>query len=181
MSWPRALAYLVVAAVLVSVYFATAPPPPPSPAAAVPKASGPPPAGPAIDSVHLEAGSRSLRARRDEAQWVVLEPAGARVPSDLISALVSAVLETPAEPVTTDADRLADFGLDSPWARVTFGRPGAPPVTLSLGSSNPAETGVYGRLEGSDQVVLIGLNAEYYVQLVVRNALAVPTSDAERD
>jgi hypothetical protein len=170
MSWPRALAYLIVAAVLATVYLATAPPPPPSPAAAVPRAPGPPPAGPAIDSVHLQAGGRSLRARRDEAQWVVLEPAGARVPSDLISALVSAVLETPAEPVTTDADRLADFGLDSPWARLTFGRPGAPPVTLSLGGSNPAETGVYGRLEGNPQIILLGFNVRYYIDLVLKQS-----------
>jgi hypothetical protein len=170
MSWSRALAYVIVAALLASVYLATAPPAPPSPAVAVPKASSSGPAEPPISSVLLEAGGRTLRARRDGAQWVVLEPAGANVPSDLISALVSAVLETPAEPVTTNGDRLKDFGLDSPWARVTFGRLDAPAVRLSLGDSNPAETGVYGRLEGNPQIVLLGYNVRYYIDLVLKQS-----------
>ena len=49
-------------------------------------------------------------------------------------------------------------------------RPGAPPVTLSLGGPNPAATGVYGRLDGNPQVVLLGLNVRYYVDLVLRQA-----------
>ena len=92
------------------------------------------------------------------------------MPSDLIDALVTAVLETPAEPVSADASGLADFGLDTPWARLTFGRPNATPVTLALGSANPAETGVYGRLEGHPQVVLLGLNVRYYIDLVLRQS-----------
>lgn len=168
MSWPRALAYLVVGIVLGAVYFLTAPPPPPSRASA-PASAGQGP-GSTVDSIHLEAGERTVRATRIGEQWQIVEPAGASVPSDLIAALVSAVLETPAEPVTTDADRLTDFGLDRPWALLTFGRPNAPPVTLSLGSANPAETGVYGTLEGHPQVILLGLNVRYYIDLVLRQS-----------
>ena len=166
MSWQRALAYVLVAALLATAYLATAPPRPPSPAA-VPAAEGP---GPSIDSVRLDAGSRTVRATRSGEQWEVVEPADSRVPSDLIAALVAAVLETPAESVSGDADRLGDFGLETPWARLSFGRPGAPPVVLSLGSANPAETGVYGRLEGHPQVILVGLNVRYYIDLVLKQS-----------
>jgi hypothetical protein len=41
-------------------------------------------------------------------------------------------------------------------------------VTLVLGSANPAETGVYGQLEGNPQVMLLGLNVRYYIDLVLR-------------
>jgi Domain of unknown function (DUF4340) len=166
MSWPRALVYLLIAGMLGTIYVVTAPPPPPPPAAA-PEASAP---EVAIDSMRLEAGGRTVRATRSDARWTVVEPATATVPSDLISALVAAVLETPAEPVTSDADRLADFGLDSPSTRLTFGRPAAPPVTLSLGSTNPAETGVYARLEGNPQVILVGLNVRYYIDLILKQS-----------
>lgn len=169
MSWPRALAYLVAAIVLASVYFATAPLPPPSPAADEPPARGGP--GSSVDSVRLESGGRTVRATRAGEQWRVVEPAGNTVPSDLIGALVAAVLETPAEPVANGADGLADFGLDAPWARLTFGRSsGGAPVTLSLGAANPAETGVYAVLEGHPQIVLVGLNVRYYIDLVLRQS-----------
>jgi hypothetical protein len=167
MSWPRALVYVLIAGILGTVYFATAPPPPPPPAAAAAEASAP---EVAIDSMRLEVGGRTVRATRSDAQWTVVEPATATVPSDLVAALVAAVLETPAQPVTGDADRLADFGLDSPSTRLTFGRPSAPPVTLSLGSANPAETGVYARLEGNPQVILVGLNVRYYIDLILKQS-----------
>jgi hypothetical protein len=166
MSWARALVYVIAAAVLAIAYVATAPPPPPSPAAA-PAPEGP---GPSIDSMRLDAGDRTVRATRTGEQWDVIEPVGSRVPSDLIAALVAAVLETPAEPVSSDAEHLADFGLETPWARLSFGRPGAPPVSLALGNANPAETGVYGRLEGHPQVILVGLNVRYYIELVLKQS-----------
>jgi len=169
MSWPHALAYLAVAMVLGTVYLATAPmsPPPVSPSSKV-TATGSAPAG--IDTIRLDADGRTVRARRVGEQWEVVEPGGAVVPADLLSALVSAVLETPAQPVASDSDRVAEFGLDKPSARVTFERPGAPAVILSLGDTNPAETGVYGRLEGDPQIIMLGLNVRYYIDLVLRQA-----------
>lgn len=169
MSWPRALAYLVTAVVLATLYYATAPLPPPPPASPA-SASTPERARPSIDAVRLEVNGRTVRARRAGEGWEVVEPAGAAVPSDLISALVAAVMETPAEPVAADGEQLNDFGLDRPSARLIFERSGAPPVTLSLGGPNPAATGVYGRLEGNPQVVLLGLNVRYYIDLVLKQS-----------
>ena len=172
MPWTRAFAYVASAVVLAIVYFASAPPPRRSPAtSSVPSATvSPEPAHLAIDTVRLEVDGRTVSARRAGEQWEIVEPVGATVPSDLITALVSAVLETPATPVTSDTNGLAEFGLDTPSARLIFGRPGDTPVTLSLGGTNPAATGIYGRLEGKPQVILLGLNVRYYIDLVLRQA-----------
>jgi hypothetical protein len=167
MRWTRALTYAVIAAVLATVYIVTAPPPPPSPSSMPPPREAP---TPAINSLRLESAGRTVRATRADGQWEVIEPAGAKVPSDLIAALVAAVLETAADPVSTDTDRLADFGLITPWARLSFGRPDGAPVTLALGSANPSETGVYGRLEGNPQIILLGLNVRYYIDLVLKQS-----------
>jgi len=169
MSWSRALAYVGAAVVLALVYFAVSPPGPPQPTASV-LAPAPEPSHPTIDSVRIDVGDRTVRARRSGEQWEVIEPPGGAVPSDLIAALVSAVLDTPAEPIAGDADRLSEFGLDAPAARVTFGRPDAPSVTLSLGRTNPAETGVYARLDGNPQIVLLGLSVRYYVDMVLKQS-----------
>lgn len=168
MSWTRAALYLVAALLLGFAYRATSPQPP------LPHAAGPSPQRPAaaITAVRIEAGGRLVRIARLDGRWLVIEPAGADVSSDLVAALITAVLETPAEPVASDAKRLDEFGLDDPATRITFERSDAAPVTLALGSRNPAETGVYGRLEGNPQVVLMGLNVEYYVDLALRGASA---------
>ena len=169
MSWPRALAYVGAAIVLALVYFAVSPPASSLPAGAASESAAEQP-HPTIDSVRIDVGNRTVRARRAGEQWEVIEPAASRVPSDLISALVNAVMDAPAQPVARDTDRLTDFGLDAPSARLTFGRPDAPAVTLSLGRTNPAETGIYGRLEGNPQIVLLGLNVQYYVDMVLKQS-----------
>jgi hypothetical protein len=168
MSWPRALAYVGAAIVLALVYFTVSPPASSLPPGALTESAAQP--HPTIDSVRIDAGNRTVRARRAGEQWEVVEPATSKVPSDLIAALVNAVMDAPAQPVARETDRLTDFGLDTPSARLTFGRPDAPAVTLSLGRTNPAETGIYGQLEGNPQIVLLGLNVQYYVDMVLKQS-----------
>ena len=165
MSWTRAILYLCVAGLLGVAYRATRPSAPPP---AYPAPSSTAPAGIAITAVRIESNGRRAQLARGDDRWRVTDPAGAEVASDLIAALITAVLDTPAEPVASDAKHLEEFGLDAPATRITFERPGAAPVTLDIGTRNPAETGVYGRLEGNPQVVLMGLNVQYYVDLVMR-------------
>jgi hypothetical protein len=166
MTWRHALGYAVVGILLAAVCIATAPaarqPLPPPPRAETGDVET------AVDGIRIDAGDRLVRAVRSGGEWEIAEPAHGAVPADLIAALISAVLETRAEPVTADPARAAEFGLDRPTARITFDRTGAPPVTVALGSVNATGTGIYGRLEGNPQVVLLGLNVSYYVDLILK-------------
>jgi hypothetical protein len=165
MRWPHALVYVALALVLGLFAWRSTPPPPPSPSAA--SAPSPTPAV-VVRQVTVETEGRRVRAVRAGDRWQVVEPPGAAVTSDLISALLSAVLDTRAEPVVADPTNLGEFGLEQPSARITLERSEGAPVVLLLGGTNPAETGIYGRLEGNPQVVLLGLNVRYYVDLVTR-------------
>jgi hypothetical protein len=158
MTWRRAFTYVSLAAVLAAVLWATTPAPPPV-------------AGPAerprsdVVAVAVEARGRRVEARREGERWRVT-PAGAT--SDLVDALLAAILDAPAEPLAGDASRHAEFGLDAPTARVVLTRAAGAPVTLVVGADNPAGTGIYGQLEGNPQVVLMGRNVRYYIDLLTR-------------
>jgi hypothetical protein len=119
----------------------------------------------------VESGARRVRAELRDGQWSIVEPAGKRVPSDLVAALVSAVLEAAeVEVVGTGADRDVEFGLDHPATVLVFERAGGAPLRLSVGGKNPAQTAVYARADGSSATILVGLNAEYYIGLVLQAA-----------
>lgn len=161
MSWTRASAYVALATLLACALWATAPaPPPPLPAHAE--------SGRDIVGVAVSAGGRRVEARRVDDRWQVAPPDADRVTSDLVDALLAAILDAPAEPVGGDAATAADFGLAEPAARVELTRRAGRPVTLLVGATNPAATGVYGQLEGNPQIVLMGLNVRYYVDLMTR-------------
>lgn len=162
MSWTRAFAYVALAALLATALWLTTPPAPapPSPSSARP--------GPDILAVAVSAGPRRVEARRVDGRWQVAGPHADTVTSDLVDALLAAILDAPAEPVAADGEQRADFGLDQPVARVELTRREGRPVTLLVGRANPAETGVYGQLEGNPQIVLMGLNVRYYIDLMTR-------------
>jgi len=165
MGWRHVCVYVVLAALLATLSWLTAPPPPPPPSQSTPRTAP----GLAVRELTVDAHGARVRAVRSGERWQVVEPPGAAVTSDLVSALLGAVLDTRAEPVAAAAaDQLSEFGLDQPTARITMTREDGPPVTLLLGAANPAETGIYGRLEGNPQVVLLGLNVRYYVDLLTR-------------
>jgi len=124
-----------------------------------------------VVEVEVSSGERRVRAAREGERWVVAEPPGGVVSSDLFAALVSAVLDASGVQVmSAEATRDAEFGLEQPEARVRFVTGNGGGVELLLGNENPAKTGVYGRAGGSPDIVLVGLNARYYVRLILRAA-----------
>lgn len=161
MSWRRALTYVALAAVLAIALWATSPPPPP------PAPTAPAPPAPDVVALRVTAGDRQVEARRIDDRWQVAAPHADTVTSDLVDALLAAVLDAPAEPVAASGP-LDEFGLDRPFARIELVRRSGKPVTVLVGRTNPADTGVYGQLEGNPQVVLMGLNVRYYVELMTR-------------
>ncbi len=176
MTWPRALVYVASWLLLTIFYVATEPP---SPTVARPAGESPRTHSPfelkagEVSEVRLEAGGSRVDAVRVEGRWQVREPAGAAVPADLISAVVSAVLDSDrAEVIRLPQGRAAEFGLLHPGARIVLTCADGRSVDVELGTRNPAQTAVYARRDGSSDVVLLGVDVLYYLDLVMKAATA---------
>jgi len=172
-TWWRALTYVGIWAALTLYYLGSnrsSHPVAEAPASAKPNELRLLPKGAsAVGAFELEAGGRILRCRRVEDQWEVLYPQHARVPSDLIAATVGALADLEAIKVvgselTPQAE--AEFGLSHPLVRLSVGD-ATSHVTVLLGLRNPAQTAVYARREGEREVLLVGLNVQYYVDLLL--------------
>ena len=120
-----------------------------------------------IQGVDIGRGNTVVRCRRANERWQVFEPAGARVPSDLIAALVNNLAHLPdVEVIAETAPDLKQFGLEVPVSQITLTRASAPPIVVRMGTRNPSGTAVYAQRSDSPRVYLIGLNIRYYEDLV---------------
>lgn len=171
MTWTRALVYLAIWGVL-SAYYVAFERSPQAPAALPEATSGAdrlvPFRGGAVTAFSLDANGTRLRCERSDGQWRIVEPAGAAVPVDLVAAIVATLTELPpvdVVPLAADG-KAADFGLEEGAVRLTLGA-GAAQVRLELGGRNPSQTAVYARRDGAEEIVLVGLNVQYYVDLLI--------------
>jgi len=135
-----------------------------------------------VTAISLVRGDRRLRMRREGEEWVVVEPAGAAVPRDLITGFLQALLTTEEieRIVSTTAD-LTAFGLDERGDRVELTLQRGEPIVVTLGVPNPTGTALYARRESDGTVVLIGRRVRDYEDML-HNALprgTVPVGDAE--
>lgn len=175
MTWRRAWGYMAVFVALTSVRLFTGQPPVPPNAGQELAAAGDMAAIPflaarpdSIEEVEIETSGRYAQIKRSGTRWEVVQPTGREVSSDLVSALLIAVLEIPeVEVVGATDDRGAKFGLESPAAELRLRHSDGPSLTIRLGALNPARTAVYASGSGTRDVVLLGLNVRYYLDLVV--------------
>ena len=171
MTWPRALLYLAIWVVLSAYYVAferSAPTPPAVLESAPDEDRLVPFRAAAVTALSLDAHGTRLHCERSDGQWRIVEPAGASVPVDLVAAIVATLTELPPVdivPLTADGTA-TDFGLEDGSVRLTL-TAGAEQVRLQLGARNPSQTAVYARREGAEEVVLVGLNVQYYVDLLI--------------
>jgi hypothetical protein len=127
-----------------------------------------------VEALALERDGRRVRAERvDRKRWKVVEPAQAQVPSDLVAALVGILTDKQEAEVIEEApgpDRLADFGLSAPATRIEVEVKDGKRIGIDLGRRNPTRTALYARSETSPRVMLVGLNVEYYSDLLYEAA-----------
>jgi hypothetical protein len=120
-----------------------------------------------IDAMDLSRGATTIRCRRVGGRWQVVEPAGGRVPSDLVTALVANLTQLPEVEVVDEGEGdLAQYGLDPPVSQMTLTMSGGKLVHLRLGSRNPSGTAIYAQRDDTRRVFLIGLNVRYYEDLL---------------
>jgi len=109
----------------------------------------------------------AIRLQREGENWEVLQPVGANVPSDLVSAVLDTLTTiAPIEVISGDDIDADEFGLAHPLARLRIEGDRDEPFEVSLGGTNPTRTAIYAATAEDDNVYLIGLAASYYVQLL---------------
>jgi hypothetical protein len=167
MTWRHVLVYWLLAAIVGGIVYASierdaaTPPPAPeiAPLVATPLAR--------ISDVTVRRGTETIAFARENDRWVLKSPKGFHVTSDLVAALLDTLASIPPiERLSTDGRASGPFGLSPPEAEVVLRGPDVEAVTVDIGSRNPTGTAVYAAIAGDDSVYLLGLNAQYYLELV---------------
>ena len=166
MTWRKVFVYWIVAALVgATVYVGerrdeVAPPP----ANAVQPLVTTSPSS--FERLTVKRGAESAAFVRESERWVVTSPAGYRITSDLVAALIDTLASIPpVEKLSTDARTSEQFGLSPSEAEITMDGP-AGNAHVYIGKRNPTGTAVYAALAGEDSVYLLGLNAQYYLELI---------------
>jgi len=130
----------------------------------------------AVRAVTFLRGAARVRAERREGRWRVVEPVGAAVPPDLVDAAVATLTAGQVSEVVADGARGGDlsvFGLATPSSTIvltTEGEGGSRDVTVLFGALNPTRTALYARLADDPRAYLVGLNVQYYEDLIFEAA-----------
>jgi hypothetical protein len=120
-----------------------------------------------IAALQIQRGTSVVRCRRVQGRWKVVDPANDSVPSDLIAGLITNLTQLPdVEVVTDNPTDLAQFGLDPPASQLVLTPVSGDPLTVRIGSHNPAGTALYAQRGTNARVFLIGLNVRYYEDLL---------------
>jgi hypothetical protein len=109
-----------------------------------------------VTRVDLEEREARLTALRHDGRWV--DPRGQAWQGDAVSDLLDTLAGLPEIMVVDPApENPADYGLgaDAPRLRL-LGADGRDVLSLEIGERNPAWTGIYARVAGRREVVLVG-------------------------
>jgi hypothetical protein len=126
-----------------------------------------------VTAIELTRDGKDVRAEKREKRWVITRPDGATIPSDLVATLVENLTEHQDAEVVNEEPKpgdLAAFGLDHPRTELLIELTGGKKMKLAFGSQNPPRTAIYARSDGAPQIYLIGLNLQYYGDLVFQAA-----------
>ncbi|MCW5892498.1 MAG: DUF4340 domain-containing protein [bacterium] len=128
-------------------------------------------------------GGRALVVARTGTQWTVVEPSGAAVPGDLVTAFVRALAEAEEIDRTTAPDDRRAFGLDERATAIELRLADGSTVALTLGGPNPTGTAIYAMRAGDDGVVVLGRQLRTYEDLLFQalpSATVPPDAAGER-
>jgi len=123
-----------------------------------------------IAELELRRDGGTVLCRKDGQKWTVVEPAGAKMTSDLVASFVENLTpEKEVQIMEETAKDLSLYGLDRPRVTVTVKGKNVM-ATVLIGARNPTGAAVYVRKENSLQVVLLGSGVSYYEELIFEMA-----------
>ena len=135
-----------------------------------------------VKGLTLRTEGREIRTERPEKRWRVVRPEERAVPSDLFTALLDSLTKSQKSEVVSASpsqEEVEGFGLAAPaWTLEVEGKDGKKTI-VQFGDRNPPTTAVYARIEGSPKVFLVGLNVQYYGDLIFEAAYPRGSGAAE--
>jgi len=120
-----------------------------------------------FDEIAIERAADRLRFRREGGRWTEVAPADVIVPSDLVAALLDTLSTIPPiERLAGETTTAPEFGLAPAETRIELRSGGSVALAIDIGRRNPTRTAAYAAVAGGTDVYLIGLNAQYYLELI---------------
>jgi hypothetical protein len=136
-----------------------------------------------VTAVTLRREGREIRCERKDKRWQIVEPPGATVPPDVVSALVESLTDKQEAQRISDAPKAEDlqaFGLTASAPKVEFELSGGRKLSVTLGAHNPTQTAIYVRSSVAPRVLLVGVNVQYYTDLLYGAGVAATKSVAAK-
>jgi hypothetical protein len=134
-----------------------------------------------IDRIRVERGDVSVTLDRRGERWEISDPPGMASPSDIADALLDTLTRLPPiEMVAEEAGADGAYGLNPPQTRLRLDSGGEIVSTVALGTRNPTATAVYAKKSGEGRVYLLGLNAQYYIDLLLESVERQVRADPDR-
>jgi hypothetical protein len=122
-----------------------------------------------VTALTLRRDGSEIRCERKDKRWQIVKPAGAKAPADLMSALIENLTDKQeAEEIAKDPkpEDLRAFGLDESSPELEVEVSGGKKMKIKLGGRNPPQTAVYAQTSVAPRVLLIGVNVQYYADLL---------------
>lgn len=169
MTWRRAIGYWAAALALAGWLYFDSRSPEGSPGAEEVPALAPLVAPPVerFDEVSIVRGTETFVFRKSGGRWEETTPGDVSVPSDLVAALLDTLSTIPPiERLAGKSTTAPEFGLSPAQTRVELHSSGKKAHEISIGRRNPTRTAAYAAVTGHTDVYLIGLNAQYYLELI---------------
>ena len=173
MSWKATITYWVLAAVLGAYYVAVEKRPAPKTEMQLERERVLNVYSDDIAAVTFRREGREIRCELKDRRWKVVKPEGANLPPDLVAALVENLTDKQeAEEITKQPtpEEVTTFGLGSNAPSVELESKQGTKYTVTLGARNPPQTAIYARTSVAPRVLLIGLNVQYYADLLYEAA-----------
>jgi hypothetical protein len=122
-----------------------------------------------VTAITLRRDGKEIRCERRDKRWQIVKPQNAKVAPDLISALVENLTDKQeAEEITAKPrpEELQSFGLTASSAEVEIEVAGGKRMSVKLGGANPPHTAIYAQTNFSPRILLVGVNVQYYADLL---------------
>ena len=122
-----------------------------------------------VTALTLRRDGSEIRCERKDKRWEIVKPQGAKAPADLMTALVENLTDKQeAEEIDKNPkpEDLKSFGLSDTSPELEVEVSGGKKMKVKLGGRNPPQTAIYAQTNMAPRVLLIGVNVQYYADLL---------------